>query len=166
MKTLYLARHAKSSWKYPELDDFERPLNNRGRRDAPAMGQILRKLKISPDLIISSPATRAATTARIIAEKIKYPLDQIVYNEQIYLAGEASLLDVIKDIDNSVNKAMIFGHNPELTALANFIADSPVSNIPTCAVFCTELNIKSWSEAKEKSGKFRFFEYPKKYSNA
>lgn len=164
MKTLYLARHAKSSWKHPELDDFERPLNKRGHRDAPVIGQILKNLKVSPDLIISSPAMRAAATAKIIAKAIGYPSKHIVYDKQIYLADEASIFEVIKNIDNSVVKAMIFGHNPVLTVMANVIADYPVSNLPTCAVFCADLNISSWDKVKEKCGKFKLFEYPKKYS--
>ena len=88
MKTLYLARHAKSSWKYPDLDDFERPLNKRGRRNAPFMGKILKNLKVTPDLITSSPANRAAMTARIMADIIKYPLEKIRYSENIYEFSE------------------------------------------------------------------------------
>jgi phosphohistidine phosphatase len=112
MKTLYLVRHAKSSWKYPNLDDFERPLNKRGRKNAPFMGTILKKLKVAPDLLISSPANRAAITARIIAAKINYPLEKIRYRESIYEFSEDALIHVIKQIDDSVNKAMIVGHNP------------------------------------------------------
>ena len=82
MKTLYLVRHAKSSWKYPNLDDFERPLNKRGRKNAPFMGRILKKLKAVPDLVISSPANRAATTARIIADMIDYPLEKIQFERK------------------------------------------------------------------------------------
>ena len=88
MKTLYLVRHAKSSWKYPNLDDFERPLNKRGRKSAPFMGKILKKLKVAPDLIISSPANRTAMTARIIADMINYPLEKIRYSESIYEFSE------------------------------------------------------------------------------
>ncbi|HYQ61260.1 MAG TPA: histidine phosphatase family protein, partial [Desulfatiglandales bacterium] len=76
MKTLYLIRHAKSSWNYPELEDFERPLSNRGRKNALLMGTILKKLKAAPDLVISSPANRAAMTARMLADAIHYPLDK------------------------------------------------------------------------------------------
>jgi phosphohistidine phosphatase len=121
MKTLYLVRHAKSSWKYPNLDDFERPLNKRGRKNAPFMGTILKKLKVAPDLLISSPANRAAITARIIAAKINYPLEKIRYRESIYEFSEDALIHVIKQIDDSVNKAMIVGHNPATNGLANYI---------------------------------------------
>jgi phosphohistidine phosphatase len=141
MKTLYLVRHAKSSWKYPNLDDFERPLNK------------------------PSPANRAAITARIIAAKINYPLEKIRYRESIYEFSEDALIHVIKQIDDSVNKAMIVGHNPATNGLANYIGDQPISNIPTCGVFCVELDISSWAKVKEHCGKLKFFEFPKKHTS-
>ena len=163
MKTLYLARHAKSSWKYPKLDDFERPLNKRGRKSAPFMGGILHKLKVSPDLIISSPANRAATTARIMAAKIEYPLENIQYSESIYEFSESALIRVVKQIDDAVKKAMVVGHNPGLNGLANYLGDYPVSNIPTAGIYCLDLDIASWSNIRENCGKLKFFEYPKKH---
>ena len=165
MKTLYLVRHAKSSWKYPNLDDFERPLNKRGRRNAPFMGKILNKLKVAPDLVISSPANRAATTARIIAAAINYPLEDIVYREAIYEFSENALFHVIKQIEDSVNNAMVVGHNPAINGLANYIGDQPISNIPTCGVFCVDLKITSWTKIEEHCGKLRFFEFPKKHTS-
>jgi phosphohistidine phosphatase len=165
MKTLYLVRHAKSSWKYPRLDDFERPLNKRGRKNAPFMGKILKKLKVSPDLVISSPANRAATTARIIAAAINYPLADIVYSEAIYEFSENALIRVIKQIEDSVNNAMVVGHNPAINGLANYIGDQPISNIPTCGVFCVDLDISSWAKIGEHCGKLKFFEFPKKHTS-
>lgn len=165
MKTLYLVRHAKSSWKHPELDDFERPLNKRGRESAPLMGKFLKKLKVAPNLLLSSPANRAAMTARIIAETINYPLEKIQYNGDLYLSGGQALIHVIENIDDTVKEAMLFGHNPEFTHLANCISGRQISNIPTCGVFCTELNISSWGEIGENCGKMKFFEYPKKISS-
>ena len=103
MKTIYLARHAKSSWDYPELDDFERPLNDRGRRDAPFMGSMLKKLKIKPDAIVSSPATRAATTARIFANQLSYPLEHIYYNEILYGADQTELCELIKTVQEKTS---------------------------------------------------------------
>ncbi len=100
MKTLYLARHGKSSWKYPTLDDFERPLNKRGRKNAPFMGKILKELDADAELILSSPAIRASMTARLMAYQLDYPLENIVYREAIYHAGEEALLDVIAGIGN------------------------------------------------------------------
>jgi phosphohistidine phosphatase len=145
------------------LDDFERPLNKRGRKNAPFMGKILKKLKVAPDLILSSPANRASMTARIIADKIGYPLDKIHYSENIYNFSANALIDVIKQLDNVVRKAMFVGHNPALTELANYIGDEPISNIPTAGIFCTELDIPSWAKIGNHCGKLMFFEFPKKH---
>jgi phosphohistidine phosphatase len=162
MKTLYLVRHAKSSWKYPDLDDFERPLNSRCRKSAPSMGEILKKLKVAPDLVISSPATRAAMTARIIADQINYPLEKIRYSETLYGSSEDALIRIVGQIDDAVNKVMLIGHNPALTDFANYIGDQPVSNIPTCGAFGVNLKISSWAKISEHCGKLKFFEFPKK----
>jgi len=163
MRTLYLVRHAKSSWKNPGLDDFERPLNKRGHQDAPLMGKILKKRKVSPSLMISSPATRAVTTARTIAEKINYPLEKIQYSEKIYLASERELLRLIEGIDDKRKKVMLVGHNPGFTSLANYFTNQYVSNVPTCGVFCVNLKLASWALIEANCGEFKFFEYPKKY---
>ncbi len=160
MKTLYLVRHAKSSWKYPELDDFERPLNRRGRESLESMGELLKEIKAAPDLIISSPATRAAVTARIIADRIHYPLEKILYSESIYLSDSDVLLHFIQDIDDDVKEAMLIGHNPALTDLGNFISNQQIGNIPTCGIFCVEFNIPSWRKINERYGILKFFEFP------
>ena len=163
MKTLYLVRHAKSSWKYPDLDDFERPLNKRGRKNAPLMGKILKKLKVTPDLIISSPANRAATTARILAAKINYPLENIRYNEALYECSEGALIQIVRHIDDGVAEAMVVGHNPGLNGMANFLGNRSISNIPTAGVYCLGFNIASWTKIAENCGKSIFFEFPKKH---
>lgn len=144
------------------MDDFERPLNKRGRKSAPSMGKILKKLKVAPDLVISSPATRAAMTARIIADQIDYPLGDIWYSETMYGFSEDTLIRVVEHIDDAVNEVMLIGHNPALTDFANYIGDRPVSNIPTCGVFGVNLKISSWAKISEHCGKLKFFEFPKK----
>jgi len=165
MRTLYLVRHAKSSWKNSGLDDFERPLNKRGHRDAPIMGKVLKKLKVSPSLIISSSATRAEVTARTIAEKINYPLEKIQYSENIYLAATRELLRLIRGIDDNQKEVMLVGHNPGFTALANYFTSQYVSNVPTCGVFCVDFKLASWGLIEADCGEFKFFEYPKKYAS-
>jgi phosphohistidine phosphatase len=165
MKTLYLIRHAKSSWNYPELEDFERPLTKRGRKSALLMGTILKKLKAAPDLLISSPANRAAMTARMIAEAIHYPLDRIQYRESMYLTDETILLQIVRSLSDSVKRAMLIGHNPGLTGLANMIAAQPIDNIPTGGVCCMDLKIASWKGIQEHGGKLRFFEFPKNHAS-
>lgn len=163
MKTIYLLRHAKSSWDNPRLDDFERPLSKRGHHDAPLMGNLLEKLNVLPDLLISSPAIRAAMTARIIAESINYPFDNIQYDENIYEAGEEQILEIIYGIDDSINKLMLVGHNPSFTYLSHFLAKHSINNIPTCGFFAAGLNISTWTKIKKNCGKMVMFEYPKKY---
>ena len=163
MKELCLVRHAKSSWKYPKLDDFERPLNKRGRKNAPIMGKIVHRLDFSPDLIIASPASRAAMTARIFAFEINYPLEKIQYLASVYESNEIDLIHILEGLDDILKKVMLVGHNPALTRLANSIGNYPISNIPTSGVFCIALNITSWSEIKKKPGKLKYFEFPKKH---
>lgn len=165
MKTLYLVRHAKSSWKDPQLDDFERPLNKRGRKNAPFMGNVLKKRSILPDFIMASPANRAAMTARLIAEKINYPLEEIFYDESIYGISDGDMIDLIKAINDNVSRLMLVGHNPGMTNLANLLGDDPVSNIPTCGVYAIFLEIASWEKIHDRCGKTEFFEYPKKYAS-
>jgi len=164
MKKLYLVRHAKSSWKQPALDDFERPLNRRGRSDAPRMGHWLKKKQICPDIFLSSPANRAAMTARIIAEIIGYPLSSISYVDRIYEASVSQLMDVISLIDEGAAHAFLVGHNPGLTFLANSLGDKPVSNISTCGIFALNLIIDEWKDVHKKCGKCIFYESPKELS--
>ena len=129
------------------------------------MGSILKKLKVAPDLVISSPANRAATTARIIADSIDYPLEKIQYDETIYGSSEYDLVQVIQQLDDAVNQAMLVSHNPAITDLANSLGDTAISNIPTCGVFCLNLNISSWTKIGDQRGKLKFFEFPKKHTS-
>ncbi|MDW8287367.1 MAG: histidine phosphatase family protein [Flammeovirgaceae bacterium] len=167
MKTLYLVRHAKSSWKNEELDDFDRPLNKRGKKDAPFMGKKLRKLwDAAPELILSSPAKRARKTARKMAKKLHYPKKKIVYIDGIYEATEATLLKILHEQSDTVSSLMIFGHNPSLTALCNLLGNEAIENIPTAGVVCLTFNVDSWSSITVNSGKLVFFDYPKRYEEA
>ena len=147
------------------MDDFERPLNKRGHKNAPFMGRVLKKLKVTPDLVISSPANRAAMTARIIAAAINYPLKDIRYSAALYELSKNTSTHIVKQIDDSVNKAMVVGHNPTINGLANYIGDQHVGNIPTCGVFCVSLDISSWAKISEQCGKLKFFEFPKKHTS-
>ena len=162
-KTLYLARHAKSSWADPDLSDFERPLKKRGEKDAPMMGKILASKGVKPELIISSPAKRAITTAYILAEEIKYPKENIVTKEDIYAAATSDLLEIIEQLDDSLKSVMLVGHNPSFTNLANYLTDDRFDNIPTCGVVAIGFDIARWDKIDKNSGKVIFFEYPKKY---
>lgn len=164
MKTLYIVRHAKSSWDYPELTDFERPLNKRGLRDAPFMGKILKEMGILPELIISSPALRAYKTAKIISEEIGYQLEDIETSESLYEYGTKEALQIIQSVDDEINSLMIFGHNPTLTQLNNYLSNNRIDNIPTCGITSIIFNVDKWNKIKTGLGKEEFFEYPKKHT--
>ncbi len=161
MKELILVRHAKSSWKAPTLDDRERPLNQRGERDAPEMGARLARRKDRPDLIVSSPALRTLETARIIAKKLGYARGSIVVEERLYGAGVAELLDVIRHADESVATLMLFGHNPGLTELANHLGPRPIPNLPTCGVLHLRFETDTWSIVGYARGDEVLFDFPK-----
>jgi len=161
MKTLYLIRHAKSSWDFPHLSDSERPLNKRGKRDAPDMGDRLAKKGLFPDLMLSSPANRALTTCRVIAGKLGYPEEAIETDKKIYHAGVDELLKVIRQIDDTWNTVCLFGHNPGFTDFANELTHSDIYNIPTCGVFACSFSIDSWKDAGYGKGKRIFYDYPK-----
>jgi phosphohistidine phosphatase len=162
MKTLYLARHAKSYWKDQSIPDFDRPLNSRGKRDAPFMGEVLKDKKVKPDLIISSPAKRTKKTAIEIASKIGYSEKKILYNEELYEASSNTIIKVLNKIDEKYNSVMIFAHNPGLTLLNNHISNNYIDNIPTCGIVALQLD-KKWNELSKNTCKFLFFEYPKLY---
>ena len=164
MKTLYLLRHAKSSWSSPSLDDFDRPLNKRGIRNAPFMVEILLKKNISPELIISSPALRAITTAKIIAEKLKYSFSNIKKDKKIYQASTLDLLNVIKQTNNKLKFLMLVGHNPGMTDIINLISDKRLDNLPTAGIVCLKKEADSWEEIDD-NWSFEFIEYPKKYKH-
>ena len=156
VKTLFLVRHAKSSWDDPALPDKDRPLNDRGKRDAPKMGERLAKRDAKPDLILSSPARRALKTAEIFAEELDYKRKAIVVDDRLYAATSDDLLDVIRKLGEKVERAMMFGHNPELTELAHRFS-SEITHMPTCAVAEFTFDTKSWSKlGKDKPAKVAF----------
>jgi phosphohistidine phosphatase len=161
MKTLFLIRHAKSSWDDTALPDKDRPLNDRGKRDAPKMGKRLAKRDVQPDLILSSPAMRALTTAKIIAKKLDYKLEDIVVDDRLY-AGEADdLLNVIHKLGNKLERVMLFGHNPELSELTHRFS-SKITRMPTCAVAEFTFVAKSWSDIGKATPAKVALDYPKK----
>jgi phosphohistidine phosphatase len=144
MKTLFLVRHAKSSRDKPALRDEDRPLNDRGKRDAPRMGERIAKRDVRPDLILSSPAKRALTTAHIFAKKLDYKVKDIVVDDRLYAVDADALLQVIRKLGDKPKSVMVFGHNPELTELAHRLSNK-ISHMPTCAVAEFTFDSKSWS---------------------
>ena len=163
MKKLYIVRHAKSSWSDASLSDFDRPLNKRGEKDAPLIGDVLKKANVLPDLIISSPANRALTTAKIISKKIGYPKKDIVKDEDIYHAGPLDLIAIINKVSNDVKSLMIFGHNPSFTFLINTLSNFNLPNLSTCGCIDMDLMVDDWQAVAEGTGNVVNYEYPKRY---
>jgi phosphohistidine phosphatase len=163
VKTLYIIRHAKSSWKDPAQDDFDRPLNERGKRDAPRMGKRLKEKGIYPDLMLSSPAKRAFSTARRIGKEIKYAKDDIKAERRLYHADEEIILDVIQNVKDKYQAIMVFGHNPGLTDFVNTLQheELDIEYIPTCGIVAFQLDIDSWKDVNWGKGRIVFFDYPK-----
>lgn len=164
-KRLTLLRHAKSSWDAPGLTDFDRPLNARGKKDAPAMGARLRKRGFTPDLILSSSAVRARHTTELVAAELGLAADQIRYEKDLYLASAPELGDMLPDLAEDHEDVVIVAHNPGLTSFANRIADAQIDNLPTCGVFSVLLDIDGWSEVLHRRGKLDFFDFPKNTEN-
>jgi phosphohistidine phosphatase len=161
MKTLYLCRHAKSSWNNSSMSDHARPLNDRGERDAPQMGKRLRKRKPQPTIIISSSAVRAETTATILAEAIDYPISDIKIDERLYGAEPKDVISIIHELDDAIDCAMLVGHNPTFTDLINALSGSQIENVPTCGMAVLRFPTKIWAKIGQSHGELLDFEYPK-----
>jgi len=164
--TLTLVRHAKSSWDDPGLDDFMRPLNARGRRDAPEMGRRLRQGGVQPALIVSSPAKRAIKTARIIARAIDFPAADILEPAGMYAAAADELLKLIRRLPEDACDVMLVGHNPGLTDLANLFLRSGIENIPTCGVVRLVLDAPHWCDVSPQCASLLLVDFPKKNPDA
>ena len=162
MKILTLVRHAKSSWKDSSLSDGERPLNKRGEHDAPMMGKRIRDHGIRPSLIISSPAARAWTTARLIAAKISYPTEFLQRENKLYLASLDDLLDVVVDQDDGFNSLLVVGHNPGLTHFANFLSPGLTDNLQTAGVVSVQIDRDDWSLHDQPATELLVHDYPKR----
>ena len=162
MKTLYLIRHAKSSWGDFSLPDIERPLNERGKKDAPEMAKRLLTKKIKIDAFITSPAKRAKKTCKLFCREYNFDEDNIIVIENLYNAYPKTFFEVIGSLDNKYDHAAIFSHNPGITDLVNMLCkDVRVDEMPTCGIFAVETEINDWREFKDAEKKFLFFDYPK-----
>lgn len=162
MKTLTIVRHAKSSWKDRTLRDRDRPLNKRGEKAAPEMGERIAEAGIRPSLIVSSPAVRAWTTAKVVAQKLNYPLEFLQREDALYLASLDNWLDVVAAQDNGFNSIMLFGHNPGLTDFANYLSPGLTHNVPTAGVVCVNIDRDDWLLYERPETELVFYDYPKK----
>ena len=164
MKTLYLLRHAKSSWNFDELSDQERPLNDRGRDDAPHMGQALAKRNICPDLVVSSPAVRALSTAVLVCREMNYSHEKIAVEPSIYGADMDGLLGIIHDLPDTAASVLLVGHNPTITDTANALSPSSLNDMPTAAVVCLHFACDAWAEVSKANAEFYFYDFPRNAS--
>lgn len=162
MKTLTLLRHAKSSWRDPSLQDYERPLSRRGQRDAPIMADRIKGAGVRPSLILSSPAVRAWTTAKIVAQEIGYPTEFLQREDRLYHASARGLLKVVAGQDGGFNNIMIVGHNPGLTDFVNYLSPDLTDNIPTCGVVSFEFDCDDWVLGENVECDLLVFDYPKR----
>ncbi len=161
MKQLFIVRHAKSDWGDANLRDFDRPLNHRGHKNAPEMVSRLVEKSIKPDTIVSSPALRALTTAKYFASGWQIPAEQLSTNANIYEASVKTLLKVINDFNSGFDKVALFGHNPGLTDLLNYLTGEYISNMPTCSVAIIEFPFEDWKLISGGTGNLVLFDYPK-----
>ena len=161
MKTLIVIRHAKSSWDDITLGDYDRPLNERGQRDAPRMGKRLKEKRIVPDLLISSPATRALTTCKKIADIVGYPQLNINLVEDLYHANEDEILRIVHSINNKHDTVLLFGHNPGLTDFVNKLTNTFIDNVPTCGVVSCSIPVEDWASIEWGKANINFFDFPK-----
>jgi phosphohistidine phosphatase len=163
MKRLTLVRHGKSSWRDPGRDDFDRPLNKRGKHDAPLMGKRLAARESRPELLLSSPARRARQTAKLLCWALELPEERLILVDGIYEAGSETLLDVVRSLDDCWQHALLVGHNPGITELGNLLADCGIEHFPTCGVLCLDFAVEVWTDVAPGAGYLVFFDYPKKH---
>lgn len=161
MKTLLLIRHAKSSWDNPGLRDINRPLNERGLYDAPRMGRMIRSLGIKPDLLVSSPAKRALTTAQFFAAAFEIPDEAIAINPDIYEAHPTEIIRIIGALPNEAETVLLFGHNPTFTDVANRFTDDYIDNVPTCGVVHIVSTAPDWAAFSQVNSRIKACYFPK-----
>ncbi len=161
MRTLFLIRHAKSSWEHPGIRDFDRPLNERGLYEAPLMAQLLVGEGVQPDLLVSSPAKRAWTTAIFFATALGLSEEDIRRELDIYEADPPDIFQIIAKLPDAASTVFLFGHNPTFTDVANRFAEKHIENVPTCGIIRIESDADSWAAFDEDNAVVRKQYFPK-----
>jgi phosphohistidine phosphatase len=162
MKTLLIVRHAKSSWDVIGLNDFDRSLNERGKKDAPTMAQRLLDKKIKIDSLVSSPAKRAKKTAEFFCAAYKKSKEDIIFISALYHASSKNFFDVIEQLSDDADSVAIFSHNPGITNFVNqLVTDVTIDNVPTCGIFAVQTDITKWKDFVKAKKELLFFDYPK-----
>lgn len=163
MKTIYFLRHAKSSWENLNIKDHDRPLNDRGKKDAKRIGSYLKKNENEIDIIITSSALRAKITASLCDEKLS--VSNVISEPKLYLSTPREMMEVIQNIHTEVKSAIIVAHNPGLTEMANFFSETDIYNVPTAGCFKVLFDTDNWQEVSFSNGKLDFIIFPKILNN-
>lgn len=163
MKTLYLLRHAKSSWQNPDLDDFDRPLLEKGLKRSKLIIDYLHENETKVDLIVSSPAVRALATAEIFARALNYPVDNIRKERKLYFGDSDSFYEQFFDVPKHVNSMMLVGHNPAISTFANQFLEKKIDFLPTSGVVSISFNTDQWEKAGVAKRKVNFVIYPRMF---
>lgn len=161
MKTLILVRHAKSSWDEAGMSDSERPLNDRGKKDAPEMAKRLRKRGLNVEKLVSSPAERAFRTARFFAKEFDIKKGDIQVEKSLYGALCSHFEEVVAGLKDQYSTVALFSHNPGITDYANTLTHVRTDNLPTCGIFAVQAQAESWKDFAKAEKSFLFFDYPK-----
>lgn len=164
-KSLLLIRHAKSDRDDLLLADFQRPLNERGQKNAQEMAMRIIKKELIPEQLISSPAQRAITTAKLFASEFKIQNSEIIQKSEIYEAQTEILLNLVNNFDDSSNFTALFGHNPGLSSLANYLCDEAPFNLPTCGIILLKFPFEKWQMLSRGTGELILLDYPKNKSS-
>jgi phosphohistidine phosphatase len=161
MKYILLIRHAKSSWDDPSLSDFERPLNERGKKDAPEMAKRLGDKKLKIDALVSSPAKRAKQTGKHFTKEFDLKKKNILFEPKLYEAGEENFYDVIEHLKNKWDSVAIVSHNPGISSFANSLTETKIDDMPTSSIFAIKIKTDKWNNFRTAKKEFWFFDYPK-----
>jgi phosphohistidine phosphatase len=162
MKTLFLMRHAKSSWKDPWLTDHQRPLNKRGKKAAPEMGRRLKKRGVRLDAVVSSDARRATDTAKAVADVLRMRPTTIRLEADLYHADADEIVEIVCRLNDSWEQVMVVGHNPGFTEVANRFYSDPIANLPTAGIVELVFDVAAWGHINRKNLASGFFDYPKR----
>jgi len=162
MKTLYIVRHAKSSWESPDLDDLKRPIIENGIKKTNKIIDYLINEKVKVDLIVSSHALRAIETACLIADALKYAKSDIIINNNIYDSDEEGMLNEVYALPNDKENVMLIGHNPTFTQFANFFLVKKIDFLPTSAVISISFETDQWEKIESCICKVNFVAFPKR----
>lgn len=161
MKTIILVRHAKSSWEDFSLKDEERPLTDRGKKNAPEMAKRLKKKKVPLDAILTSPAKRAKTTAEYFAKEYDIAKKKIILVPELYMASNDAFVRTIRNAPEKADSIALFSHNNGITQFANTLSETRIDHMPTCSVFAVNTDLSSWADFEPGKTEFYFFDYPK-----